>query len=182
MRKILSTIAVLMLAAGVARAQETNALRTQLENFEAQTNTVIVKGFGQIGSVALGAGTLSVRSKESIDVSHARKLYGLMIELDSEAMPRHQFAVVDEDEMDSLVNGLDYLLKITSDVTVMPSFEAHYTTRSGLRFSAHGSRHQSGIQFFLRLDDNPKISFTTDQLNQIRNLISQARNGINALK
>ena len=53
-----------------SRAQDaTNAptAKTEIENFELQTGTVIVKGLGEIGSVTTSAGIVSVL-KESIDV------------------------------------------------------------------------------------------------------------------
>jgi len=181
-RKLILTIAVILSAAVVTtRAHETNAWRTIIENFEQQTNVIVVRGFGVVGSVNIGGGTISVRSKESIDVSHGQKLYGVVIELSAEAQLR-QRAVIDEEEMDLLLGGLDYLRTITADVTAMPAFEAHYDTKDGLRFMAVGSRRQAGIQFFLRFDDGARFDLNTDQLNQLRNLLSQARNSLNSLK
>lgn len=180
MRKIYFIFAAAMFACAV-HAQETNALKTEIENFEARTNTVIVKGFGQVGSVSVGIGTLSVRSKESFDINGGGKTYGVAIELAGQIPPR-QFAILDEAELESLVNGLDYLSKITSDVSALPAFEAEFKTRSGLRFIAHSSRRQSSIQHFIQFDDCPRISLNTDELVQLKNLVGQALNAINDLK
>src|SRR5476649_124774 len=135
-----------------ATAQDaTNAPKTEIENFEMQTGTVIVKGFGPAGSLSTAAGIISVRLKESIDVGHGSKKYGLAIELG--AGPRREFFIVDYDELDPLLNGIDYLGKITYDATALPSFDASFTTRSGLRIVAYSAIRQGGIHTYLQLGD-----------------------------
>jgi hypothetical protein len=165
----------------VSRAQDTtNVLKTEIENFEVQTGTVIVKGFGQGGSLTTGAGIISVRLKESIDVGHARKLYGMAIELASGQ--RLDLLIVDYDELDSLLNGIDYLGKISYDATAMPSFDASFTTRSGLKIVAHSAVRQGGIHTYLQFGDAPRISIASDQLEQFESLIAQAKTSLDALK
>ena len=164
-----------------ARAQDTtNVLKTEIENFEAQTGTVIVKGFGQGGSLTTTAGTISLRLKESIDVGHGRKLYGAAIEI--VAGQHREIYVVDYDEMDALINGIDYLGRITYDVTTMPSFEASFTTRSSLRLVAYSAVRQGGIHAYLLLGDAPRISLASDQLAQFQDIITQAKSSLDALK
>jgi hypothetical protein len=166
-----------------SRAQDTtttNVLKTEIENFEAQTGTVIVKGFGQGGSLTTAAGIISVRLKESIDVGHGRRLYGVAIEL--AAAQRREIFVVDYDEMDALVTGIDYLGRITYDVTAMPSFEASFTTRSGVRLVSYSAVRQGGIHTYLLLGETPRISLASDQLAQFENLIAQSKSALDALK
>ncbi len=163
------------------RAQDTtNAPKTELEFFEAQPDTVIVKGAGQPSSVTTGAGTISVRCKESVDVATGRKQYGIVVELTDNSQFKDR-AIVDYDELDSLLNGIDYLSKISYDVTPLPAFEAVYATKSGLRLEAHSSRRLGGIQTFLQYADSPRIPLASDQVAQIRDLISQARTALTAL-
>ena len=180
MRKIYFTFAAALFAFAV-HAQETNALKTEIENFEARTNTVIVKGFGQVGSVSIGAGTVSVRSKESSDISSGGKEYGIAIELAGQTPPR-QLAILDEEELAPLVNGLDYLSKITSDASALPAFVAEFKTKSGLRFVALSTRRQSSIQFFIQFDDCPRVSLNTDEIVQLKNLVGQSLSALNDLK
>ena len=179
-------ICVVLMAVGslvlAARAQDTtNAPRTEIELFETQTGTVIVKGIGPIGSMNIGAGIVSLRSKETTEIGTGRKLYGLVIEFAGGNQPRER-AVIDYDELDSLLNGIDYLGKISYDVTALPGFEAGYATRSGVRIVAYSSRRQGGIQTFLQFGDNPRIPLASDQMTQLHGLISQAKNSLDALK
>ena len=47
-------IILTFLVAGVAMAQDTNDLKTQIGWFEARTNVVIIKSYGIVGGIALG--------------------------------------------------------------------------------------------------------------------------------
>jgi hypothetical protein len=182
MRKLIAVI-IFTICAFAVQAQDatTNALKTEIENLEAQTNTIIVKAFGAVGSVSISSGTLAIRCKETSDVTHGRKLYGLILEATVDSR-FSQSAIVDEDELDSLADGLDYLAKISYDVTTLPAFTAEYATKSGLRFIAHSNRKQSGIQFYLQIGDGPRIPLDSTQLAQFNNLLGQFRNTLNALK
>lgn len=162
-------------------AQDTNTLKTDIGVFEAQTGAVIIKGFGQIGSVSVGTDVISVRCKESKDVNTGHKAYGLVIEITGNNQQRER-TFVDYDEIDSLLNGVNYLNKITYDVTSLPSFEASYTTKAGLRVVANSVRRQGGIQTFLQYGDHPRILLTSDQMAQLYGLIEQARNNLNSIR
>jgi len=165
-----------------ARAQvATNLPPTEIENFELQTGAVIVKGFQLAGSMATSAGMVSVRCKESVNVSTGRRQCGVAVVL--EESPSHrELLIVDYDELAPLQDGLDYLSKISHDVTALPAFDATFTTRSGLRIAAHSDRVQGSIQDFLQLGDGPRIPLTPDQFAQFRNLIAQARTTLDAVQ
>jgi len=162
-------------------AQDTNALKTGIGVFEARTGAVVIKGFGLVGSISVGTDVISVRSKESTDVNTGRKVYGLAIEIAGDPVPRER-TLVDYDEIDSLLSGINYLGKITYDVTPLPGFEASYTTRAGLRIVAHSDRKQGGIQTFLQYGDRPRILLSSDQMTQLYGLIGQARDSLDAIR
>jgi hypothetical protein len=167
----------------VARAQETttNAPKTEIELFEAQTGQVLVKGFSQIGSISVSAGAVSVNCKESFNASGGRKFYGVAIVFTGNNQASDRL-IVDYDELNSLLNGMDYLNKITYDVTSLPGFEATYLTKSGFRIVAYSSRRQGGIQMFLQYEDDPRISITSDQMAQLEGLIGQAKTTLDSLR
>lgn len=158
----------------------TNAPATEIENFELQTDVVMVKGFGNVGSLSTEGGVVSVRDKESNNLASNSKLYGIAVGLDLNQT--RGFLVVDYDEMEALIRGLDFLAKISYDVTPMQGFDASFTTRSGLRVGAHTERRQSGIQYFLQFDDTPKIPLTSDQFTQFLNLINESKTSLDTLR
>ena len=181
---------VLIVASGLctlaARAQVTNVPPTELEAFEAGTGTVIIKGAGQIGTVAVDALNIQVISKESLDVTSGHKQYGMAVEADANNQ-RVWKRVVDYDEMDSLINGLNYLAKIDYKVTAEPTFVASYVTRSGLRAGAFTSQRRGVIQYFLQDYstngvNSPRILITPAQLSQFQSLVEQAKNNLDSLQ
>jgi hypothetical protein len=181
MRNIYAGLILFSTLIFAARAQDaTNAPKTDLEFFEAQPDTLIVKGLGQPASVTTSAGTISVRCKESMDVASGHKQYGIVVELGDNNQPQERL-IVDYSELDSLLNSIDYLSKISYDVTPLPAFEAVYVTKSGLRLEAHSSRRLGGIQTFLQYADNPRIPLASDQVAQLRDLIGQARTALTDL-
>jgi len=180
LRFVLFIICCSFAFASHAQDAATNAPKTEMEIFEAQTGTVIVKGFGQTGSVTTSAGVISVRCKESANATTGRKEYGLAIEFASSQ--QREISIVDYDEIDPLLNGMDYLGKITYDVTSLPGFEASFTTRSGLRVVAYSARRQGGIQNFMEFYDGAKILLASDQLAQFQNLIAQAKSSLDSLR
>jgi hypothetical protein len=71
---------------------------------------------------------------------------------------------------------------MTYDATALPSFEATFTTKSGLRIVAHSDKRQGGIQAFLQFGDSPRIPLASDQSHKFQNLIAQAKTSLDALK
>ena len=164
-----------------AAAQDTNSLRTDLGVLEAQTGDIIIKGFGPVGSVSAGADVISVRTKESTDASSGLKLDGLAIEIESAAQLRERI-YLDYDEIDPLLRAMNYLIKITYDVTPLPGFEASYTTKAGLRFMANSIRKDGVVQHSLQYGDAPRIPLSSVQMTQLYDLIEQARKNLDDLK
>ena len=173
-------IAAFCALAFAARAQDTNALKTEIGIFESQTGVVIVKGFGLVGSVSTGSAIISVRCKESSSAATGHKDYGIAVVI--EVNQQRGVAIVDYDELDSLLNGMDYLGKTTYNVTSLPGFEATFTTKSSLELIAHGDKQQGGIRMFLQYDDGPRFPLASDQWIQLSNLINQAKTTLDSLR
>ena len=166
-----------------ARAQITNLPPTELETFEDQTGTVIVKGAGQIGSLSVDALTINVISKESFNEGTGRRQYGMAVEVEANNQ-RAWKRVVDYDEMDSLLSGVNYLAKIDSKVTELPTFVAGYVTRGGLRVGAFTSQRRGAIQYFLQdfSTNSPRILITSAQLAQFQDLVEQTKKSLDSLQ
>ncbi len=176
-------LAAISLFACAVQAQVTNVPPTELEAFEAQTGKVIVKGAGQIGSMAVDQLNIVVISKESLDASTGSKQDGMAVEVvanDRQVWKK----VVDYDEMDSLLNGLDYLAKLDYKVTSLPTFVASYVTKSGFRVGAFTSQRRGVIQYFLQdySTNSARILITPAQLSQFQSLVDQTRSNLDSLR
>ena len=162
---------------GSARAQDTNAPKTKLETFEAQTGTVIVKGSALIGSVSAQTGTVSVKCKETIETSSGQKEYGVAVGL-NERPGSGDTTIIDYDELDSFLDGIDYISKINPAAMSLPNFIAVYTTRGELRIAVYTSTRRPGtIQVALQSNrlGKTRVLLSTAQLAQFQNLIQQAK-------
>jgi hypothetical protein len=158
----------------------TNLPPTQIENFELQPDTIMVKGFGEMGSVATEGGTVSVHVKESNNATINQKMYGASVSL--AAGRSHGSLVVDYDEIEALTNALDYLGKISYNVTRMPGFDASFTTRSGLRVGARLDHRQSAIQLYLQFDDTGRIPLAASQFTQFQILMDEAKESLDVTR
>ncbi len=176
-------IATAGLLTWTASAQDTITNLTELETFEAQTGTVIVKGIGQSGSMAVDAVGVTVQFKESLNVNTGQKAYGATVEITANNQ-RVRKAVIDYDELDAFLSGLDYLARIDYNVTTLPTFVAGYTTKSGFRVGAFTSQRRGAIQFFLQPynTNSARILITPAQLSQFRTLIEQSRKSLEVLR
>ena len=175
------------LLADPARAQETNTCppfpATKLEAFETNTDTVIIKATAPIGTVSAHGGGVSVRCREITDAGTGHRERGIVVDIAFDAQLEGT-ALIDYDELDSLLDGLEYLGKLDWSVTSLPDFSAVYTTKGGFRAEARGSRRTGSIEFAVRSTraNTPKLSLSRDQLGQLRSLIDQAKTKLDSLR
>ena len=175
------SLALSTLAQNIVLIQDTNSLKTALGVFDAQTGTLIIKGYSLIGSLYAGEDVITVRCKESTEVNTGHKADGVAIEL-VENSQRLERILVDYDEIDALLGSMDYLNKISDVVTPLPSFEADYTTKSGLRVIADRPRKDAGIKMYLEYGEHPRILMSQVQWVQFYTLIQQAKTNLDSIR
>lgn len=157
---------------------------TKLEAFSARTGIVVIKGYSSLGSVR-GMGSVSIDVREFRDASNPKSVqYGVAFEVkESGRLERENTSSIDEDEIDSLIRGLDYISKIGKEVTPFNEFEAHYKTKGDLSlivFSGQGGEISFAVssgrigktRAYLKLSD----------ADRIRSLLNEAKSQISAAK
>lgn len=144
MRALIITLFVF--ASSIASAQEQvdgpkNPPATKLEAFSARTGIVMIKGFSTVG-VVNGMGKVSIDAREFRDASNPKSAqYGVAFEVkESGRLERENTSFIDEDEVDSLIKGLEYISKIQKNVTTMENFEAQYRTKGDLSLTVFSGR------------------------------------------
>lgn len=119
--------------------QVREAPKTQLEAFAAETGAVIIKGYSELGKVS-GMGSVEVDCREFTNASNRKKTWGILIEVtESSRLERNSKSFIDYDEIESLIEGIDYIGRIDSSVTRLPSFEATYTTRGDFAVTVYNN-------------------------------------------
>jgi len=190
MRRIIAILVAVaggLLPAGIARAQETNACwpfpATKLEAFETNADTVIIKATAPMGTVPARGGEVGVRCREITDVGSGRRETGIIIDL-TFGGALEDTMLIDYDELDSLLDGLEYLGSLDWSVTPLPGFDAVYTTKGGFRAAAFGSRRTGNIEFAVRsvrVRTAPLV-LSRDQLGQVRSLVQQGKAKLDSLR
>jgi hypothetical protein len=172
------------LVAGTVWAQDTNAPLTKIEIFEARTGTVIVRGSVLIGTMSAQTGTVSVRAKESSEPGSGRKAYGIAVGLQEGGRPEDT-TMVDYDELDSFLSGIDYISKANPSMTPLPEYDVGYTTAGWLRLVVYTSIKRPGTtQTALQSGhaSRTRILLSSDQLAEFQNLIQQAKTKLDSLR
>jgi hypothetical protein len=183
---VLIAVAGGSLLGGPARAQETNTCvlvpATKLEAFDTNTDTVIIKATAPIGTVPAHGGAVSVRCREITDVGTGHRESGILVDIRS-GEQFEETMLIDYDELDSLLDGLEYLGQLDWSVTPLPGFDAVYTTKGGFRAAAFGSRRTGNIEFAVRSTraSRPPLLLSRDQLGQLRSWIGQAKTKLDSL-
>ncbi len=155
---------------------------TVLETLESGTGQVVVRGTAQVGSVTAGATVISVTCQQDTLVSSNQAAYGIALDIKVSGQPDDR-SVIDYDELDSLRSASDYMGRMDSSVSSLATFEAMYTTKSGLRITGFSSRRAGQIEFGLRSSRMPKgIALSAEQFALLRSILDQAKSKLDALR
>lgn len=134
-RYILSVVFAAFVSCSAAIAQEAPAPKTKLEAFSAQSGAVMVRGFSEVGQV-YGIGRVIVTAREFVDATTQRKQYGVSVEVKEVGrLERSGTSYIDEDEIASLLKGIDYIVHTDNKVTRLKNFEATYVTKGEFRIT-----------------------------------------------
>lgn len=115
-------------------------LGTKLEAFMAKAGSLVIKGYTELGSIRTKSGVTTVVVVELRDArSPELRAFGLQISVTPSGMfSSSTSSSVDYDEIDSLVEGIDYLKSLDREhATKLQQFEAQYTTKGKLGFGVH---------------------------------------------
>jgi hypothetical protein len=182
---ISGVVLALVLDCGLCHGQTTNLVpQTKLEGFETNTGTVIIRAAGLVGTVSANNGSLAIRCEEITDTGTGRKEQGLVLGLKDAAAQFESTLLIDYDEIDSLLNALDFLNRVDWSVTTLPSFDAVYTSKGGFRMAAFSSRRNGTIEFAVRnvrLGTAPMV-LARDQVAQFRQFITAAKSKLDSLR
>jgi hypothetical protein len=186
--QVISTYVVaLLISLSAANAQQfaqsESSSKTKLEAFQVQTGMVVIKGYTEIGRVG-AMGAVEVSAMEFTDATTNKKQQGVLIEVkESGRLENESRSFIDYDEIDALLNGLDYIAKATSAVTKLLQFEATYKTKGN--FSATTFNNTSGKITAAVSSGNirsAKVFLSLEKLIELRDLIAQTKQKLESVK
>ncbi|MCS6116671.1 hypothetical protein [Shewanella baltica] len=132
--RIKTTLALLVLASFSSIAQESTEApkpATKLEAFQAKSGSVIIKGYTTVGRISGINGIISVDAREIKDAgAGSAKTSGITISVKEDGrLARENTSFIDADEVASLLQGIEYISKVTKEITHLENFEAEYRTK-----------------------------------------------------
>jgi|TARA_R110002012_G_scaffold254780_4_gene433908 hypothetical protein len=144
--------------------------KTKLEQFSAKTGVVLIRGFHKIGSAqGLYNTSVSIEAKEFTNVTDGTKQYGITIKAFKEngKYDKEHTSFIDYDEIDSLVEGINYIIKVKPEVTKFEDFQADYKTKGDLKISTFSSGTKvlsaitsgniGGVASYFNIEDLTKV-------------------------
>ena len=154
---------------------------TNMEIFAARTGAVIVKGYTEVARLQGSGGSIRVVAQELTDAQTRQKIYGIMLEARHAGPPeRENSAVLDYEEIDSLLRALDYIIRIDHTVTRLANFEAAYRTPGGLEIMVFNGRE--GLQASIIVGHYRRVSvlFPLARMAEFRRLMTEAKAHLDA--
>jgi len=156
---------------------------TKLEAFEEQTGTVIIRGRSDIGKVS-AMGSVSVVCIEIIDVSTGQRQMGIVFEVtEGGRYESSDNSFVDYDEIESLLNGIDYVSKVTPKSTKLSRFEATYKTKgdfSVVTFNKISAKFEAAVSSGYAGSTSAYMSKA--KLSELRSIIAKAKEKLDEIK
>lgn len=178
--KVVAVVLMVLTAPGLTFAElakeQPSAPKTKMEAFQAQTGSVVVKGYTDIGKVS-SLGTVEVTAMEFADVSSSKKISGIVIEVtESGRLENSDRAFIDYDEIPDLLKGLDYVSRATTKITNHPMFEATYSTKGDFKITAFSNRKGEVSAVVQSGSFRPaRIFLELNKLAELRGLIEKAK-------
>jgi len=148
-----------------------------LEAFATRTGAVVISGYTVMGGLQ-GVGQVFVNIREEREAATpAQAQYGISVEIKDEGpTPGTVTAYVDEDELDGLIQGVDYISRLPKSVTSMRNFQAVYRTRAEFAVGTFSSA--LGEPGFVVQTGRPVIArafFKQKDLEPFKALLTQAK-------
>jgi len=158
--------------------------RTKLEALEMKYETVLIKGFTRITTVEISG--VRIDAVEWRDMKNSVRATGITIVV-SEARPnerpREDRAMIDYDEIDSLVSAIDLVSKVSETATKLTGFEARYKTVGDLEIVVfRQTRSGTAVQLTAGLCDKITQSLTLDELAKLRAMLVEAKTRLDEIK
>ena len=105
--------------------------QTELEKFSAKTGIVKIMGYTDGGKILAGdrsySNYISFQARILGTPQNPESTKGILITVaDKDGYSGRSF--VDEDEIDDLISGIEYISKATKDITSLENFEIDYST------------------------------------------------------
>lgn len=155
--------------------------RNKLEEFETRLETVLVRGTTNIGTVSARSGSIRVQAVEIQDLGKSERVTG--IELTINPAPKALETLMDYEEIDALISGLDTVAKANESVTKLTRFRVGYRSKEDFEVAAFKLANDN-LVVVVSNDAMPRVSIqmNLDEVAKLRYFILQAKATLDEIK
>jgi len=158
--------------------------RNKLEEFEGRMETILIKGRTYVATLRAQNGTARIEATEIRDIKSSNRVTGVVVTIVADGGPPGEIrALIDYDEIDSLIKAFDAIAKSDDSITKLTHFESRYRTKGDfeiLVFKQVSGGVAAAIEggFF----DRSRLLMTLDDFTRMRWMIAQARDRLDEIK
>ena len=158
--------------------------QTRLETLMTEVGSVIIKGFTRVGSMTGSRGVAYFTAWEVTDARTGRREQGVGVEISDTSPNRRDLfderAYIDYDELDPLIRGIDYMMKLDDKVTKLARYEAQYQTRGGLVLVSFNTPSGYVTAISTYGGRRPRFVLRPTGLAEFRTLLESAKDALDA--
>jgi hypothetical protein len=157
--------------------------QTKLESLMSETGAVIVKGFTRVGSMSGSRGAAFVTGWEVTNARTGRRALGVSVEISDSTQNRpdlEERAYIDYDELDPLLKGIDYIMRLDDKATKLSRYEAQYQTRGGLVLATFNIPDGTRTAISTWGGRRPRFVLRQTGLAEFKNLLESAKEVLDA--
>lgn len=158
--------------------------RNKLEEFEGRIETILIKGRTYVATLRAQNGTASVEATEIRDSNNSTRAAGVVVTIAAVGGPPGEVrALIDYDEIDSLIKAFDTLAKSDDSITKLTHFETRYRTKGDFEIMVF-KQVSGGVSAAVEggFFDRSRLLMTLDDFTRLRWMIAQARDRLDEIK
>ena len=159
------------------------APRNKLEEFEARSSTLLIKGRTWVATLRTQSGTVRVEATEIRDADDSSRATGVTVTLVTSSPASEIRCLIDYDEIDSLVKAFDAMAKADDSITKLSHFETHYRTRADFEIIVF-KQVSGGIAAAVEggFFERSRVLLTLEEFTRLRWMIVQAKEKLDEIK
>lgn len=158
--------------------------RNNLEEFESRMETILIKGRTYVATLRAQNGHARVEATEIRDASNSTKIQGVVITIVADGGPPGEIrALIDYEELDSLIKAFDTVAKSDESITRLTHFETRYRTKADFEIMVF-KQVTGGVAAAVEAGffDRSRLLMTLEDFVKLRWMIVQAKEKLDDIK
>ena len=158
--------------------------RNNLEEFESRMETILIKGRSYVATLRAQNGHARVEATEIRDASNSTEVQGVVITIVADGGPAGEIrALIDYEELDSLIKAFDTVAKSDESITRLTHFETRYRTKADFEIMVF-KQVSGGVAAAVEggFFDRSRLLMTLEDFVKLRWMIVQAKEKLDDIR